>query len=107
MPDKSFGDGVGLPENLADALMTDFRREHQLVNLIIRGCMEYRWAVGEEERAIAKTIVFNAFEVYLIERGMPIQQAGEFCESHIDQLMKSILAVGFFDVSQSSSGWEP
>ncbi|MEO1519338.1 MAG: hypothetical protein AAFU78_01000 [Cyanobacteria bacterium J06633_2] len=79
--------------SLIDELLADLNREHELVNVIIRGCIDHRWALGEEERAIAQAMVFNAFEAYLIERGMTVDEAGEFCEQHIDSLMRSVLAV--------------
>lgn len=78
--------------SLAELLQADFQREQDLVNLIIRGCIEHRWAVGDEERAIAQVMVFNAFEAYLIERGMSVSEAEEFCERHLDQLMVRVLS---------------
>ena len=83
---------VGLEESLVETLLADFQREHELVKLIIRGCIEHRWALGNEERAIAQAMVFNAFEAYVIERGMSVDEAGEFCEQHIDTLMDAVLA---------------
>ena len=82
----------GLEESLVETLLADFQREHELVKLIIRGCIEHRWALGGEERAIAQAMVFNAFEAYVIERGMSVDEAGEFCEQHIDTLMDAVLA---------------
>lgn len=82
----------GLEESLVETLLADFQREHELVKLIIRGCIEHRWALGNEERAIAQAMVFNAFEAYVIERGMSVDEAGEFCEQHIDTLMDAVLA---------------
>ena len=82
----------GLEESLVETLLADFQWEHELVKLIIRGCIEHRWALGNEERAIAQAMVFNAFEAYVIERGMSVDEAGEFCEQHIDTLMDAVLA---------------
>jgi hypothetical protein len=78
---------------LIEDLLADLHQEHERVNLIIRGCIEYRWAVGDEERAIAEAIIFNAFETYLIERGMAVDEAGQFCEDQLDTLIHSVLAV--------------
>lgn len=75
-----------------DALLADLHREHALVNLIIRGCIDYRWAISDDERAIAQAMIFNAFEAYLIEQGMAIADAGEFCDQHLDALMNAVLA---------------
>jgi hypothetical protein len=75
---------------LADQLIADFHQEHQLVNLMLQGSIEYRWAVETEEREIALAMVYNAFEAYAIERGMSLQQAEEFCEQHLHQLIQAI-----------------
>jgi hypothetical protein len=81
------------PQNIAEQLLADFRQEQQFVNLIIRGCIEHRWAVGEEEREIAEAIIYNAFETYAIARGMPLKEAERFCEQHLDELIQSVQAV--------------
>ncbi len=33
---------------VADQLLFDLRQEKQLVDLIIRGCIELRWAIAQE-----------------------------------------------------------
>ncbi len=78
------------PASVAEQLMADFQQESQLVNLMIQGCIEYRWAIGSEERSIAEAMIYNAFETYAIERGMPLPQAEAFCEQHLDQLIQAI-----------------
>ena len=75
---------------IADQLLADLRQESQLVSLMIRGYIEYRWAIGEEERAIAEAIIYNAFETYAIARGMSVRQAEIFCEAHLDQLIQTL-----------------
>lgn len=75
---------------IADQLIADFHQERQFVDLIIRGFIEYRWAVGQEERAIAEAMMYNAFETYVIARGMPQNQAEVFCERHLDDLIETI-----------------
>lgn len=77
---------------IADQLIADFRQEHQLLNLMLQGSIEYRWAVAAEEREIALAMVYNAFETYAIERGMSLRQAEEFCEHHLEQLIQTITA---------------
>lgn len=76
--------------SIADQLIADFGREHQLINLMLQGSVEYRWAVEAEEREIALAMVYNAFETYAVERGMSLQQAEAFCEQHLDELMQTI-----------------
>lgn len=44
-------------QSIADQLLANLRQESQLVDLIIKGCIEYRWAVTEEERNIAEAMV--------------------------------------------------
>jgi len=74
---------------LADQLMADLRRESQLMKLITHGCIELRWA-SEDEKEMARAIVYNAFETYAIERGMPLPQAEEFCEQQLETLIQSV-----------------
>lgn len=81
------------PASVAEQLIADFQQESQLVNLMIQGCIEYRWAIGSEERAIAEAIIYNAFEAYVIERGMSLAEAEVFCEQHLDQLIRTIQLV--------------
>lgn len=81
------------PASVAEQLMADFQQESQLINLIIQGCIEHRWAIGSEEQSIAEAMVYNAFETYAIERGMPLQQAEAFCEQHLAQLIHTIQTV--------------
>jgi hypothetical protein len=78
---------------IIEQLLTDLRQEQQLVSLIIKGCIEYRWATGSEEKEIAKAIIYNAFETYLVARGMPLQAAEKFCEQHLDELIRQVQAV--------------
>lgn len=80
-------------ESIADQLLADFRQEQQLVDLIVRGCIEYRWAVDPEEKEIAEAMIYNAFETYAIERGMPLRQAERFCEQQLDRLIQHILSI--------------
>ena len=63
------------------------------MNLIIQGCIELRWAAGEEEREISQAIIYNAFETYVLERGMSLKDAEQFCEQHLEELIHSIWAV--------------
>jgi hypothetical protein len=74
--------------SVAEQLLADFHQEHQLVNLIIKGCIEYRWAIDPEEREIAHAMIYNAFEAYAIARGMSVPQAEAFCEAHLDTLIR-------------------
>jgi hypothetical protein len=80
-------------QSVADELIADLRQEGQLVNLIIQGCVELRWATGPEERDIATAIIYNAFETYALERGMSLDAAEKFCEQHLDDLIQSVLTV--------------
>ena len=80
-------------QSVAAELIADLRQESQLVNLIIRGCVELRWATGPEERDIATAIIYNAFETYALERGMSLEEAEKFCEQHLEDLIQSVLAV--------------
>jgi hypothetical protein len=75
---------------IAEQLLADLKQESQLVNLIIQGCIEYRWAVGQEEREIAEAIVYNAFEAYAIDRGLTEQQAEQFCEQNLEPLIQTV-----------------
>ena len=78
--------------SVADQLLADLRQEHQLMKLIIRGCIELRWAISLEEQELAKAMIYNAFETYAIERGMSLQDAEQFFEQHLDALIRSVLA---------------
>lgn len=78
---------------IAEQLLADFNQESQLMNLMIRGCIELRWAIGEEEKDLAKAMIYNAFETYLIERGLSVSEAEKFCDRHLEVLIQSILAV--------------
>ncbi|WP_416668575.1 hypothetical protein [Egbenema bharatensis] len=75
---------------IAEQLLADLKQESQLVNLIIQGCIEHRWAVDQEEREIAEAIVYNAFEAYAIDRGMTERQAEQFCEQHLESLIQTV-----------------
>lgn len=81
------------PNPITDQLLADLRQESQLVDLIIKGCIEYRWAIGPEERQIAEAMIYNAFEAYATARGMPLAQAEAFCEQHLDSLIQAIQAI--------------
>jgi len=76
--------------SIADQLLDDFRQESHLVNLIIKGCIEYRWAVGEDEREMAEAMIYNAFETYAVARGIPLKQAEQFCENHLEELVQLV-----------------
>lgn len=76
-----------------DQLLANLWQEQQTVDLILRGCIELRWAIADEEREIARAIVYNAFEAYALRSGMPLPMAEQFCERHLDELIQSILAV--------------
>ncbi|MGF1499844.1 MAG: hypothetical protein ACFB8W_23905 [Elainellaceae cyanobacterium] len=78
---------------IADQLLADLIQEKQFVDLIIRGCIELRWALGEEEREIATAMIYNAFETYALQRGMPLAAAERFCEAHLDELIRSVLTI--------------
>ena len=82
-----------LSHPIADQLIADLGREDQLVNLMIRGCIELRWATGPEEREIAMAMIYNAFETYARDRGMPLEAAEAFCEQHLDDLIQRILSI--------------
>lgn len=78
---------------IADQLLADFKQESQLMDLILRGCIELRWAIAEEEKDLAQAMIYNAFETYMIERGLSVPEAEKFCEHHLEALIQSILAV--------------
>lgn len=80
-------------QNIAEQLIADLRQESQLVNLIIRGCIELRWAIGEEEKEIAEAMIYNAFEAYALARGMPLKAAEKFYEQHLEELIQRILTM--------------
>ncbi|HEY9861009.1 MAG TPA: hypothetical protein V6D16_15995 [Candidatus Obscuribacterales bacterium] len=80
-------------QSVADELIADLRQEGQLINLIIQGCIELRWATGPEERDIATAMIYNAFETYALERGMSLEAAERFCERHLEDLIQNVLAV--------------
>ncbi|NJO79692.1 MAG: hypothetical protein HC827_15055 [Cyanobacteria bacterium RM1_2_2] len=77
---------------IADQLLAGLRQEGQLIDLIIKGCIEYRWAITEEERNIAEAMVYNAFETYAISSGMTQKQAEHFCEQHLNHLIQVVQA---------------
>lgn len=81
-----------LTSSIADQLIADFWREQHLVDLMVRGCIELRWAVAEEERTIAIAMIYNAFETYAIDRGMSLEDAEQFCEDYLDELIHRLLA---------------
>lgn len=74
----------------ADRLLADLRQEQQLMNLIIKGCIEHRWALSDEEKEIAKAIIYNAFETYAIARGMALPEAEQFCEQYLERLIQQV-----------------
>jgi hypothetical protein len=78
------------PQQMIEQLLADLKQESELVDLIIKGCIEHRWAVGEEERNIAEAIVYNAFETYAIRRGMSEQKAEQFCERYLEHLIQVV-----------------
>jgi hypothetical protein len=78
---------------IAEQLLSDLRQEKQLVDLIIRGCIELRWAIAEEEKEIAEAMIYNAFETYARTRGMSRKAAEIFCEEHLEELIESVLAI--------------
>ncbi len=80
-------------QNIVEQLLSDLRQESQLVDLIIRGCIELRWAIGEEEKEIAEAMIYNAFEAYAISRGMSRKAAEKFCEQHLEELIECVLAI--------------
>jgi hypothetical protein len=72
---------------VADELIADLQQESQIVDAIIRGCVEYRWALGPEEQQIAEAMIYNAFETYALERGLSLAQAEVFCERYLTTLI--------------------
>lgn len=78
---------------IAEQLLSDLRQEKQLLDLIIRGCIELRWAIAQEEKETAKAMIYNAFESYAISRGMSLKAAEIFCEQHLEDLIQSVLAI--------------
>jgi hypothetical protein len=80
-------------QTIAEQLLSDLRRERQLVDLIIRGCVELRWAIAQDERETAEAMIYNAFETYALERGMSLKAAERFCEQHLEELIESVLAI--------------
>jgi hypothetical protein len=80
-------------QTIAEQLLSDLRRERQLVDLIIRGCVELRWAIAQDEKEIAEAMIYNAFETYAVERGMSLKAAERFCEQHLEELIESVLAI--------------
>jgi hypothetical protein len=78
---------------IAEQLLSDLRRERQLVDLIIRGCVELRWAIAQEEKEIAEAMIYNAFETYALSRGMSLKAAERFCEQHLEELIQSVLVI--------------
>lgn len=80
-------------QTVADQLLADFRQESQLIDLIIKGCVEYRWAIGKEEQDIAKAIIYNAFEAYVLDKGMPLDQAESFCEQNLENLIHTVQTI--------------
>lgn len=80
-------------QTIAEQLLSDLRQEQQLLDLIIQGCIELRWAIAEEEKEIAEAMIYNAFETYAVERGMSLKAAERFCEQHLEELIESVLAI--------------
>ncbi len=80
-------------QSIAEQLMADLHHEHELLNLMIRGCVELRWAVAEQEREIATAMIYNAFETYAIARGISTADAERFCDQHLDQLIQQICQI--------------
>lgn len=80
-------------QNIAAQLLSDLKQESHLVDLMIRGCIELRWAMTEEEKEISQAMIYNAFESYALARGMSLKAAEKFCEQHLDKLIQDILAV--------------
>lgn len=80
-------------QDIVEQLLTDLKQESQLVDLIIRGCIELRWAIGEEEKETAEAMIYNAFEAYALARGMSLKVAEKFCEQHLEELIQRVLAV--------------
>ncbi len=80
-------------QNIVEELLSNLRQESQLVNLIIRGCIELRWAIGEEEKETAEVMIYNAFEAYALAEGMSLEAAEKFCEQHLEELIQRVLAI--------------
>jgi hypothetical protein len=80
-------------QTIAEQLLADLRQEKKLVDLIIKGCIELRWAIAQEEKEIAEAMIYNAFETYAIERGMSRKAAEIFCEEHLEELIQSVLTI--------------
>lgn len=80
-------------QKIVEQLLCDLRQESQLVDLIIRGCIELRWAIGEEEKETAEVMIYNAFEEYALARGMSLKAAEKFCEQHLEELIQRVLAI--------------
>lgn len=80
-------------ENITEQLLSDLKQEKQLVDLMIRGCIELRWAIGQEEKEIAEAMIYNAFEAYALKRGMSRKAAEQFCDQHLEELIQSVLAI--------------
>jgi hypothetical protein len=80
-------------QTIVEQLLADLTQEKQLVDLIIRGCIELRWAIAEEEKEIAEAMIYNAFETYAISRGMSREVAENFCEQYLEELIQSVLAI--------------
>ena len=74
-----------------DQILNNITQEIKLSGLITRGCLEHRWAIGEEERSICEAIVYNAFEAFAIQAGMTVQDAERFCDDHLELLMQRVL----------------
>ncbi|MBD2462660.1 hypothetical protein H6G89_16590 [Oscillatoria sp. FACHB-1407] len=77
-------------QSVADQLLADLRYEGHLVDLIIRGCIELRWAIAHDEQEIARAMIYNAFETYVRERGMALSDAEQFCERHLEELIQKV-----------------
>ncbi|MBW4545662.1 MAG: hypothetical protein KME25_14615 [Symplocastrum torsivum CPER-KK1] len=80
-------------QSIVEQLLADLRQEQQLVNSIIRGCIEHRWALGEEETELTEAMIYNAFEAYAVARGMPLSEAERFCEQYLDELIERVQAI--------------
>lgn len=79
--------------SIADQLLATLWQETRLVDLIIQGCIEYRWAIAEEEKEIATAMIYNAFEFHARASGLSVQQAESFCEQHLDDLIQTVLRI--------------
>lgn len=78
---------------LVEQLMADLSRESELTTLILKGCIELRWAIAPDEQETARAIIYNAFETYVIERGLSVEAAETFCEQHLEDLIQAVLEV--------------